>query len=48
VGRLAFPAPAERLAVACWRELEPELRPRRLVRVTLWETPNQGAEYHGD
>jgi 6-pyruvoyl-tetrahydropterin synthase len=48
VGRLAFPAPAERLAIACWRELEPQLRPRRLVRVTLWETPNQGADYHGD
>ena len=48
VATLSFPASAERLAVACWRELEPRLRPVRLTRVVLWETPNQGAEYHGE
>ena len=48
VSTLDFPRPAERLAVACWRELEPRLAPpARLTRVVLWETPNQGAEYHG-
>ena len=48
VASINFPASAERLAVDCWRELEPRLRPVRLIRVALWETPNQGAEYHGE
>ena len=45
--RLDLPVPAETAAIACWRELAPRLAPARLTSVRLWETPNQGAEYHG-
>ena len=48
VAALEFPGSAERLVVACGRELEARLRPVRVTRVVLWETPNQGAEYHGE
>jgi 6-pyruvoyltetrahydropterin/6-carboxytetrahydropterin synthase len=48
VGGLDMPLPAEAVVLACWRELAPRVRPARLTGVRLWETPNQGAEYHGD
>ena len=38
---------AENIVVACWRELEPRVRPARLTRLRLWETPNNHAEYEG-
>ncbi len=37
----------ENLVVACWRMLEPRLRPARLRRLRLWETENHSAEYDG-
>lgn len=37
----------ENLVVACWRVLEPRLRPARLRRLRLWETENHYAEYDG-
>ena len=37
----------ENLVVACWRVLEPRLRPARLQRLRLWETENHYAEYDG-
>ena len=37
----------ENLVVACWRILEPKLRPARLRRLRLWETENHSAEYEG-
>ena len=37
----------ENLVVACWRMLEPRLRPARLRRLRLWETENHSAEYEG-
>ncbi len=37
----------ENLVVACWRVLEPRLRPARLRRLRLWETENHYAEYEG-
>lgn len=39
---------SENIIVAIWRELEPALRPARLVRLVLWETPNNYVEYSGD
>ena len=48
VAKLDMPVPAESVVVACWRELAPKVAPARLTSVRLWETPNQGAEYHGD
>ena len=38
---------AENIAVACWAQLEPALRPARLVRLKLWETENNYVEYDG-
>ena len=34
--------------VAIWRELEPAIRPGRLTRLALWETPNNYVEYSGE
>ena len=48
VARLDLPVPAETVVLACWRDLAPRVAPARLTGVRLWETPNQGAEYHGD
>lgn len=39
---------SENIIVAVWRELEPAIRPRRLVRLVLWETPNNYVEYSGE
>jgi 6-pyruvoyltetrahydropterin/6-carboxytetrahydropterin synthase len=38
---------AENIVVACWAQLEPALRPARLVRLRLWETENNYVEYDG-
>ena len=48
VAKLELPLPAESVVLACWRDLAPRVAPARLTGVRLWETPNQGAEYHGD
>ena len=37
----------ENIVVACWRRLEPALRPARLTRLKLWETENHYVEYEG-
>lgn len=39
---------SENIIVAIWRRLEPAVRPGRLVRLVLWETPNNYVEYTGD
>lgn len=39
---------AENICVACWRQLEPALKPARLVRLKLWETENNYVEYDGN
>jgi 6-pyruvoyltetrahydropterin/6-carboxytetrahydropterin synthase len=39
---------SENLVVAIWRELEPVVRPGRLVRLVLWETPNNYVESTGE
>lgn len=38
----------ENIVVAIWRRLEPHLAPARLVRLRLWETENNFAEYEGE
>ena len=37
----------ENIVVACWKRLEPALRPSRLTRLRLWETENNYVEYEG-
>jgi 6-pyruvoyltetrahydropterin/6-carboxytetrahydropterin synthase len=37
----------ENIIVACWRRLEPALKPARLARLKLWETENHYVEYEG-
>ncbi|MEO7714537.1 MAG: 6-carboxytetrahydropterin synthase, partial [Gemmatimonadaceae bacterium] len=39
---------SENIIVAIWRELEPAIRPGRLARLVLWETPNNYVEYAGE
>ena len=39
---------SENIIVAIWRELEPAIRPGRLTRLVLWETPNNYVEYSGE
>jgi 6-pyruvoyltetrahydropterin/6-carboxytetrahydropterin synthase len=39
---------AENIVVACWRVLEPLVRPARLARLTLRETENNCVEYSGE
>ncbi len=39
---------SENIIVAIWRELEPVVQPGRLVRLVLWETPNNYVEYSGE
>jgi 6-pyruvoyltetrahydropterin/6-carboxytetrahydropterin synthase len=39
---------SENIITAVWRELEPAVRPARLVRLVLWETPNNYVEYTGE
>jgi 6-pyruvoyltetrahydropterin/6-carboxytetrahydropterin synthase len=38
---------AENIVVRCWRVLESRVAPARLVRLVLWETPNNYVEYEG-
>ena len=38
---------AENIVVGCWRVLERRVAPARLVRLVLWETPNNYVEYEG-
>jgi 6-pyruvoyltetrahydropterin/6-carboxytetrahydropterin synthase len=38
---------SENIIVACWRLLEPHVRPGRLARLRLWETENNYVEYDG-
>ena len=38
---------AENIVVACWRRLEPALKPAKLTRLRLWETDNQYVDYDG-
>lgn len=38
---------AENIVVACWRVLEPAVRPGTLTRLRLWETDNNYVEYEG-
>ena len=39
---------SENIIVAIWRELKPAIAPARLVRLVLWETPNNYVEYTGE
>ena len=39
---------SENIIVGIWRELEPAIRPGQLVRLVLWETPNNYVEYTGE
>jgi 6-pyruvoyltetrahydropterin/6-carboxytetrahydropterin synthase len=39
---------SENIIVAIWRELVPVVQPGRLVRLVLWETPNNYVEYSGE
>jgi 6-pyruvoyltetrahydropterin/6-carboxytetrahydropterin synthase len=39
---------SENIVVACWRILEPRVAPGKLVKLRLWETENNSAEYEGD
>jgi 6-pyruvoyltetrahydropterin/6-carboxytetrahydropterin synthase len=38
---------AENIVVGCWKVLSPRVAPGRLVRLVLWETPNNYVEYDG-
>jgi 6-pyruvoyltetrahydropterin/6-carboxytetrahydropterin synthase len=38
---------AENIVVGCWQVLAPRVAPARLVRLVLWETPNNYVEYEG-
>jgi 6-pyruvoyltetrahydropterin/6-carboxytetrahydropterin synthase len=38
---------AENIVVGCWHVLAPRVAPARLVRLVLWETPNNYVEYDG-
>jgi 6-pyruvoyltetrahydropterin/6-carboxytetrahydropterin synthase len=39
---------SENIIVAIWRELAPAITPGKLVRLVLWETPNNYVEYTGE
>ncbi|MEO8336297.1 MAG: 6-carboxytetrahydropterin synthase [bacterium] len=39
---------SENIIVAIWKQLEPAIKPARLVRLVLWETTNNYVEYTGD
>jgi 6-pyruvoyltetrahydropterin/6-carboxytetrahydropterin synthase len=39
---------SENIIVAMWRELEPAVKPGRLIRLVLWETTNNYVEYTGE
>jgi 6-pyruvoyltetrahydropterin/6-carboxytetrahydropterin synthase len=37
----------ENIIVGIWRVLEPNIKPGRLTKLVLWETPNNYVEYDG-
>jgi 6-pyruvoyltetrahydropterin/6-carboxytetrahydropterin synthase len=39
---------SENIIVGIWRELLPAIRPGQLVKLVLWETPNNYVEYAGE
>lgn len=39
---------SENIIVGIWRQLEPVIEPGKLVRLVLWETPNNYVEYTGE
>ena len=39
---------SENIIVGIWRELLPAIRPGQLVKLVLWETPNNYVEYTGE
>ena len=39
---------SENIVVGIWRQLEPVIRPGKLVKLVLWETPNNYVEYNGE
>lgn len=39
---------SENIIVAIWRELDAAIHPGKLVRLVLWETPNNYVEYTGE
>ena len=39
---------SENIIVALWRQIEPALRPARLMKLVLWETTNNYVEYAGE
>jgi len=39
---------SENIIVAIWQQLEPVIRPGRLVKLVMWETPNNYVEYSGE
>jgi 6-pyruvoyltetrahydropterin/6-carboxytetrahydropterin synthase len=39
---------SENIVVAIWRELDAAIRPGKLTRLVLWETPNNYVEYTGE
>jgi 6-pyruvoyltetrahydropterin/6-carboxytetrahydropterin synthase len=39
---------SENIVVAIWHELDQAIRPGKLVRLVLWETPNNYVEYTGE
>ena len=39
---------SENIIVAIWRQIAPAVSPGRLVRLVLWETPNNYVEYTGE
>ena len=39
---------SENIIVAIWKQLAPAITPATLVRLVLWETPNNYVEYSGE
>lgn len=39
---------SENIIIGMWRELAPAVRPGTLVKLVLWETPNNYVEYTGE
>ena len=39
---------SENVIGAIWRQLDEAIRPGKLVRLVLWETPNNYVEYTGE
>ena len=39
---------SENIIVAIWREIEPAVKPGKLVKLVMWETANNYVEYSGE